>query len=683
MKREWIKRSLSIIITLSILLSFSTFFVVSAAEQKGCVFDVGADGLRVRTGPGTNHSQLVYNDTKVRIYDGEYVTVLEKVNSSNNDAYNPHWYKIKFSYAGRTLEGYVSTRYIKLIDDSDVIMPGGVPKEYETYIKTLLAQHPNWKFVFYDTGIYWNDLFSLNAQGYLGRSLIPYNSPISYRSTQEGAFDWRSDKWIAQDSGQWYQANAQTIAYYMDPRNFLTEANVFMFEQLSFDKSTHNIDGVNAILNDSFMENGRIVNLDGKNVTYSQAFMDAANYSNVSPYHLSSRSLQEVGKNGSGSVSGTRPGYEGYYNFYNIGAYQGKDPIANGLEFAKTGGSMSAQKKKDCLIPWNSQYRSILGGAYWIGSSYINKGQDTLYYQKFNTATGVYGHQYMGNIMAPKYESAKIRDSYNNLGILDNSFTFIVPYYRNMPSSPCQLPPSNNYSPNNWLKSLNVGGYSFGFDSGKTSGYSITVPSKTATIDISATPINANAKVNGVGTVPLKMGNNTVDIVVTAQNGAKRTYTIVITRSDQQRIPMTGIQLSAPSISLLKGDSMNLTVSYLPSTTTDDRTVTWSTSDSKVATVSNGKVTAVGNGTAVITAKVGSFQKTCKVTVVDSLAIGDIDADSTVTISDALMIFKYKTGEIALSQPAMKAADTDRNGKVELSDALKIFKYKSGEIAIL
>jgi len=60
--------------------------------------------------------------------------------------------------------------------------------------------------------------------------------------------------------------------------------------------------------------------------------------------------------------------------------------------------------------------------------------------------------------------------------------------------------------------------------------------------------------------------------------------------------------------------------------------------------------------------------------------VGDIDADGSITIADALMIFKYKSGEIKLSDTALKAADTDRNGKVELADALRIFKYKSGEI---
>lgn len=49
----------------------------------------------------------------------------------------------------------------------------------------------------------------------------------------------------------------------------------------------------------------------------------------------------EVGRNGSGSVSGTVEGYEGYYNFYNIGATAGTNPVLNGLKYARYGSTGS------------------------------------------------------------------------------------------------------------------------------------------------------------------------------------------------------------------------------------------------------------------------------------------------------------------------------------------------------
>ena len=81
-----------------------------------------------------------------------------------------------------------------------------------------------------------------------------------------------------------------------------------------------------------------------------------------------------------------RPFFLGYYNFYNIGAYNSTaagGAIANGLKYAKNG-STNATLNSNSLIPWTNRYRAIVGGAYIIGNSYISKGQNTIYLQKFN-----------------------------------------------------------------------------------------------------------------------------------------------------------------------------------------------------------------------------------------------------------------------------------------------------------
>lgn len=682
MQNKVFKSIISVVLCFSILFSFASYFAVSAATQTGIVNGLGSYALYVRTGPGTNNSKLQHNGNEVKLYDGNSVTVLGTFNSENNDTSNPTWYKIQFSYSDTTLSGYVSAKYIEIrTTTDDYEMPEGVPEIYKEYIENLLSLHPNWNFVFYDTGINWDDLFTTSAQGYFGRSMIQYNQPLSYRSTASGAYDWRNDKWLLyKNESGWYQANTQTIAYYMDPRNFLNESNVFMFEALSYDSKTQTIDGVQKILNGSFMDGVKIKNSDNIEITYAQAYIDAATKANVSPYHLASRTVQEVGKDGSGSTSGkyiAKDGtdYSGYYNFYNIGASAGNDPIANGLKYAS--GSSSKY-----LLPWNTQYKSIVGGAEWIADGYINNKQDTLYFQKFNVMNKVWTHQYMTNIMAPASESINIRKTYSNLGIIDDSFTFLIPYYRNMPEKACELPEKNNYSPNNWLSSLKIDDYDIGFDAGKTSGYSLEVPSSVSSVKISATTINSKASVSGTGTVSLNPGSNAIDIVVTAENGDKRTYTVNVIRNAENIVPLTGISLSSTTASMFTGDTMKLTVTYKPSNTTDSKNVTWSSSDKSVATVSNGTITAIGVGTATITAKVGAFTATCKVTVTSSTkyVIGDIDADGSITIADALMIFKYKSGEIKLSDTQLKAADTDKNEKVELADALRIFKYKSGEI---
>lgn len=672
MQSKKFRSLISVMLVISILFSFSFVFSAFAETKTGYITH---DSLRVRTTPTTVSSDniLKHNDITINLHTNDTVTIIKKVDSIGDDNF-PTWYNIKFTYNGKSYEGYVPTNYIKeKVTDTSGVVLDGVPEIYKEYIKDLKAEHPDWNFVFYDTGIEWSNLFAKDAQGYIGRSLIEKTFPISYRSTESGAYNWRTDVFISQDAGRWYQANEQTLAHYMDPRNFFTNESIFMFESLEYDEKSHLISGVEAILKDSFMETKTVLNLDGQVVSYAQAFMDAAKASGVSPYHLASRALQEVGASGtSGSVNGS----SGYYNYYNIGATSGSDPVANGLKYAAT-------TDERYNLPWNTPYKAIVGGAKWIGTGYIDKGQDTLYYQKFNVVKKVWTHQYMTNIMAPYQESEDIYKSYKSLNILDLSYVFVIPYYKNMPAKACQLPKSSNASPNNWLSSLIVEGCTFEFDGGKTSGYSVTVPVSVSSVNITAKTVNSKATVTGVGKVELSSGTINHKVVVKAENGDTRTYYIDIVRSTENMIPLKGISFDKNELSMFNGETKTLTVKYNPSNTTDNKSVVWTSSDISVATVKDGKVTAIGKGEATITAKVGKYTATCKVVVSNNVLVGDIDADGQVTISDALMIFKFKTNEITLSSTALKAADTDKNGKVELADALRIFKFKSGEIESL
>lgn len=604
---------IAVVLCVSFIMGMSCFFAVSAEVTQGTV---SADSVRVRTGAGTDKPQLKDSSGGlIYISTGHRVTILQTVNSTT-DANNKTWYQIKFTYSGKEYTGYIATQFVTVdLPEQDFTMPEGVPEEYKSYIENILKYYPNWKFVFYDTKLDWNSLFGTDQQGYVGRSLIPSSSPLSYRSTASGCYNWRKGEWTSHDAGGWYQANTQTIAYYMDPRNFLNTNDVFMFESLSYDKETQTLDGVKKILDGSFMDGVKIKDPDGKSLTYAETYIKAAEITKVSPYHLASRTIQEVGKKGSGSTSGKYSGYEGYYNFYNINATQDpENPIANGLKYA-TGTTSSDANKKKYMLPWDSQYKAIVGGAIWIGNGYINSvyKQNTMYFQKFNTSGGNAGHQYMGNILAPYYESHSIKKTYSEMGILDKSFTFIIPYYRNMPKTACKLPASNNLNPNNWLKALyfidNSTGkdYISGFDGADLNWNIGTVKSKNFTVK--ATPVSSKAKVSGTGNITLKEGKNTVNVVVTAENGSKRTYSITV------NVPVT----ETP-------DPPN------PPTPSD-------------------------------------------------IILGDVDMDGKITISDALLIFKHKSGEKTLSADAQKAADTNKNGSVDIADALLIFKYKSGEIS--
>ena len=128
----------------------------------------------------------------------------------------------------------------------------------------------------------------------------------------------------------------------------------------------------------------------------------------------------------SSAASGTVSGYEGYYNFYNIGAYSGENNYILGLQRAVKEG-------------WNTRQKAITGGALFIADKYVNNGKDTLYFQKFNVSskrkTAPYTYEYMTNIMAPSSESANIYSSYETNGKLGDNYTFTIPVYNNMTSN--------------------------------------------------------------------------------------------------------------------------------------------------------------------------------------------------------------------------------------------------------
>ena len=95
--------------------------------------------------------------------------------------------------------------------------------------------------------------------------------------------------------------------------------------------------------------------------------------------------------------------------------------------------------------PWDSRAKSIKYGASFIAGGYISAGQDTMYYQKFNTGPNAksprYTHQYMTNILAPASESLSTYNSYSSLKLLDKAYVFKIPVYNSMPTEFTTHPP--------------------------------------------------------------------------------------------------------------------------------------------------------------------------------------------------------------------------------------------------
>ena len=587
------------------------------------------------------------------------------------------------------------------IDTSDIT---AFPGSYQAALRELKSAHPNWTFVPMKTGLDFNTSVS-KEMGV--KSLIQ-------KTTSNSSKGWVGDA-CPSESG-WYYATQPAVAYHMDPRNFLTETYIFQFEQLTFNASYHTEAAVQTFLNGTFMK-GKLAD-DSQGRTYAKAFYEIGKGRKLSPIHLASRVYQEQGQGTSGLISGTYPGYEGYYNFFNVGVNGAStaEKIVKGLTYAKNMG-------------WNTRYKSLEGGAATIGNNYILKYQDTIYLEKFNvdknSPNGVYEHQYMQNIQAPASESSSTKKMYDSAGSISSAFVFKIPVFDNMPEEQPTLRLNNTsitldrskiadceegrqlklYADDIEVESSKVEWKSSdtsivtvqdglvkiagGEESGKageaviTAAYQevevsckvkVIISLQEITLDKTeirlrrpdtvvddTTGLNEAEKAENTATASLQVSyvpaDTTADqtIIWTSSNG--KIATVKADPSDPSRAIVSAVgkgevtitakaskagnktasckvYVSAPiyqvtltnrnaqetepenpnqETTLLAGQSINLSVEYLPMDTTSDTKVIWSSSDPKIATVENGKVTAVGENpnknTAVITAKMAGCEQ--------------------------------------------------------------------------
>lgn len=515
---ELIKKMISYILSFAIAASMAaSCLTASAAKMTGsCTADV----LNVRSGAGTGYSK-----TGTVSY-GDSLTIL----SETTDSSGAKWYKISCG----NVTGYVSAAYVQLTssgsqgssdaDFESYMTKQGFPESYKPYLRKLHEQHPKWIFTAQKLGVDWNT--ALKEECVVGRNLVHSSALASWKSMEKGAYDFNGGYWYGLD-GSWVAASKEIIMYYMDPRNFLNDTYIFMFENQSYDPSYQTESGVKTILADTFMSRSYTCPDTKKKYTYSQTFMDAAKKSGVSPYHLASRCRNEQGVNGAPQSLGTVKGYENYFNFFDIQAYATSTMTAAemGCKYAKT-------TNPTYLLPWTNQYKSIVGGSIFLGTGYITKGQDTLYLQKFDMVdggNGLYYHQYMTCVFGQANEAISLKNAYSQ-DILNSAMEFKIPVYNNMPDKLCPKPTSSGDN-NNYLKSLSVSGTSISPKFDKfTASYTAKVNAEVSSVTVNANPLGKSAKVSGKGKVSLKTGENTVKVTCTAASGVKRTYTIKITR---------------------------------------------------------------------------------------------------------------------------------------------------------
>lgn len=678
--KDCVKRIISICLIAVMLVSgYYAYSEAMSAKADEIIatghVNYGVTNLRIRTSPGDG-------DVITKVNGGFKFDVYSEVNIGAEYS----WYDIGFYLDGEYRRGYITSEYTTLDRRNDYTPDAdfeayldsqGFPESYKDGLRQLHAQYPNWVFVADHNGNDWNDV--VNNQNVLGRSLTYGSAKSSWKSVAEGCYDWTEGKYTEFDSGGWVQASSALVQYALDPRNFLNDVNIFMFENLSFDGSLQNEEGIASMLQGTFMENSdHDLTYNENGYTYISGLLLAGERSGVSPYHLASRILQEQGYSGYGnSISGTQSGYWGYYNYYNIGAYAsgGLTAVQNGLRYASRTDSAT-------LRPWNTRMKSIIGGAIYLGKSYINKGQNTLYYEKFDM-TGA-GHQYMTNVLAPRSESVKSSQGYSDSNRENIAFVFRIPVYENMPESVCALPDGDG-SPNNRLGNLYVDGYSITPTfSLYTTEYSLIVGNETSSVYIGGSALDSSASVEGLGNYELQVGDNNITITVTAANGESQQYSINIVREGKAPEP-TPEPEPEPSenypgfTTALNVDESDKTISGIEiSSSVEDVLNNISNYEGMYSKVlnknGNEKDGIVGTGDILMTFdsdgnRISSYQ---------IVIYGDINGDGAIDVFDFAMVKRYILGLSDITGINAKAADCYRDGTIDVFDFSTIKRYILG-----
>ena len=132
-------------------------------------------------------------------------------------------------------------------------------------------------------------------------------------------------------------------------------------------------------------------------------------------------------------------------------------------------------------------------GAIMVGTDYINVGQDTLYYKKFDYVGTPYTHQYMTHIRAPELESAKTAKAYSQELKSGSPIVFKIPVFKNMPESAAAMPTGDG-NPNNCLASLSINNYSLTPTFSKfTTSYSLIVDKSVTSVNINKSSVTIEA----------------------------------------------------------------------------------------------------------------------------------------------------------------------------------------------
>ncbi len=624
MLKKCVKRAFVFLLCVSYLVinpHFSFFSVKNVYALPSSVMVKGTS-VNVRSGPGTSYSLLG------TVPLGYKLTPTESLNDATGNGKT--WYRFRYNnqnaYIRSDFTKEMSTYVYDAAFENDLNIKG-FPESYKEALRDLHANYPLWTFYLQNVGLDFDYVLENELVG--TRTLVNSTSISSYKSNEDGKYDYTTSTWPTFDGNAWVAASKEVTAAYLDPRNFLYAPYVFQFELQTFNANVHTLAGIMEMVKGTFLDAyvttdgistyqpdsnaimpgfvtpmvpstdagiiypgseltpydpsqvvvpiimnnveinaftgtsavipnietlgpasgvgisssksypegvGTVYNSDyygtessynftylpQGNHTYAEVIYDACRQVNVNPYVIVSMILQEQGKDGSDSVSGTNAKFPGIYNFGNINAYaaDGLTPIENGLKYASTAGSYNR--------PWNTKEKGIYGLCDFYANSYVKLGQDTFYLKKWNVqGNNIFKHQYMTNVLGAAQEGQLLGSAYDET-LLQMPHEFKIPYYTNMSETRYEVPTGDG-SPNNKLKSLSVANYILTptFDP-NVSDYSIIVDANVNSVLVSAEPYDSKAAIGGVGNIMTVTSYTTAIIYCVAENGSIRQYNIHI-----------------------------------------------------------------------------------------------------------------------------------------------------------
>ena len=644
---------------------------LTISAQTGFVSIAGGasspDLVNIRKGPSSNSEVIdqIYFGTKVDIIGTE-----------------GNYYKV--NYGGRT-PGYIYNTVVELVpsysndpDYCNYLKSIGFDETYCPYLTYLHQKHPNWTF----TALRINHNFDDIIAGEDGQNYIQLATQLD--------INYFKDKYIISTSpsegSNWYTATRGINAYFLDPRNFLNERFIFMFEDLSCNENSYwyqNKDKAITTMANIFTADSYLTL--STNPNYLEMFYSAGVDAKVSPIHLAARVKQEGGANENygpitGTVTSTYLDYSvyGYYNYYNIGAY-GSNPQMAGLLYAC---GSNCGKTNDYGRPWDTREKAIRGGAQKIGSEYISVGQSSLYLQKFDViGNQLFTHQYMTNVTAPLSEGISTYNSYvknrmvsNGTNIAYNEevpFNFSIPVYNNMgiaKEMPTVLD-GVNYLSQIYINNSPISN----FDPDITDYRKYVID--TTTKAVVTYDKNNSAIVNGALEYNLVDTETKVSLEVVALNGSKRVYNITIvkvadTKTADEIVNNIGVKVSDNILSEIKLNTAISTitssierVSPLAEVTVLDR------NGNQVSS------TDLKTGYKVIIKTVTGDNKEYRISI-----IGEPSGDGAIDILDLLKVQKQILGDATLENFELKACDTNNDNVVDILDLLRIKKHILGDI---